>query len=128
MPDGDESYYTNSANHAEQRYEDYIVKDLIADAETRFPVASDRAHRAIAGLSMGGFGAVKLSLRHPELFSFAAGLSSALDVPSRPFSIHRWRQWRHHRSIFGPPGGATQRANDPFVLAKSADPAQTPYL
>jgi len=128
MPDGDESYYTNSADHAEQRYEDYIVKDLIADVETRFPGASDRAHRAIAGVSMGGFGAVKLSLKHPELFSFAAGLSSAIDVPTRPFSIHRWGQWRHHRSIFGPAGGAAQRANDPFVLARSADPAQSPYF
>jgi putative tributyrin esterase len=88
MPDGDESYYTNSADHPDQPYEDYIVKDLIADVETQFPTASDRAHRAIAGVSMGGFGAVKLSLKHPELFSFAAGLSSALDVPSRPFSIH----------------------------------------
>jgi putative tributyrin esterase len=127
MPEGDESYYTNSADHPEQRYEDYIIKDLIADVETRFPVASDRAHRAIAGLSMGGFGAVKLSLKHPELFSFAAGLSSALDGPSRPFSIRRWGQWRHHRSIFGP-AGAAQRANDPFVWAKSADPAQVPYF
>jgi S-formylglutathione hydrolase FrmB len=53
MPDGDESYYTNSADHPERRYEDYIIKDLIADVEARFPVASDRAHRAIAGLSMG---------------------------------------------------------------------------
>jgi putative tributyrin esterase len=128
MPDGDESYYTNSADHPEQRYEDYVVKDLIADVETRFPIASDRTHRAMAGISMGGFGAVKLSLKHPELFSFAAGLSSALDVPTRPFSIHRWGQWRHHRSIFGPPGGAVQRANDPFVLARLADPAQTPYF
>jgi len=128
MPDGDESYYTNSADHPDQRYEDYIVKDLIADVEKRFPIASDRAHRAIAGLAMGGFGAVKLSLKHPELFSFAAGLSSAIDVPSRPFSIHRWGQWRHHRSIFGPPGGAAERANDPFVLARAADPALVPYF
>jgi putative tributyrin esterase len=128
MPDGDESYYTNSNAHPEQRYEDYIVKDLIVDVETRFPVASDRAHRAIAGTSMGGFGAIKLSLHYPELFSFAAGLSSALDVPSRPFSIHRWGQWKHHRSIFGPWGGTTQLANDPFELIKSADPAKTPYF
>ena len=128
MPDGDESYYTNSADHPEQRYEDYIVKDLIADVETRLPVVADREHRAIAGLSVAGFGAVKLSLKYPELFSFAAGLSSAIDVPTRPFSIHRWGQWRHHRSIFGRAGGATQRANDPFVLAKSVSPARAPYF
>ena len=128
MPEADESYYTNSADHPEQRYEDYIVKDLITDVETRFPAISDRAHRAIIGISMGGFGAVKLSLHHPELFSFAGGLSSAIDVPMRPFSIHRWGQWRHHRSIFGPWGGAAQRANDPFALVRSADPTQVPYF
>ena len=128
MPDGDESYYTNSREHPQDRYEDYIVADLIADVESRLPAASGRAHRAIAGLSMGGFGAVKLALKHPELYAFAGGLSSALDVPSRPFALHRIRQWRQHASIFGGRGSATRHDNDPFVLARSADPATTPYL
>jgi putative tributyrin esterase len=128
MPDGDESWYTNSADHPQDRYEDYIVKDLIADVESHFPVASGRANRAIAGLSMGGFGAVKLALKHPELFTFAGGLSSALDVPGRPFSFRRIHQYRHYASIFGSPGSATRRENDPFALADSADPAKTPYL
>ncbi len=77
---------------------------------------------------MGGFGAVKLALRHPELFVFAAGISPAVDVPSRPFSIKRIQQWRFHSSIFGPWGSQTRHDNDPFVLARSADPAKIPYL
>jgi S-formylglutathione hydrolase FrmB len=128
MPEGDDSYYTNSATRPEDRYEDYIVHDLIAEVESRFPVARDRNHRAVVGISMGGFGAVKFALSHPDLFFFAGALSPALDVPSRPFSIKRWGQWRHHRSIFGPWNGTTQRENDPLVLARSADPARTPYL
>jgi len=128
MPQGEESYYTNSAEHPQDRYEDYIVHDLISDVESRFPAAPDRAHRAIIGMSMGGFGAVKLSLHHPELYSFVGGLSSAIDVPNRPFSITRIGQWRQHRSIFGPWGGATRRDNDPFVLARSADPAKSAYF
>ncbi len=60
MPEGNSSYYTNSADRPQDRYEDYIVHDLIADVEQRFPAATDRAHRAIAGVSMGGFGAVVL--------------------------------------------------------------------
>jgi putative tributyrin esterase len=128
MPEGHESYYTNSATRPEDRYEDYIVKDLITDVEARFPVATGRQNRSIVGVSMGGFGAVKLGLAHPELFNFAGGLSSAIDVPSRPFSLKRIQQWRSHRSIFGPWGGSTQRYNDPFVLARTADPIQTPYL
>ena len=128
MPEGDESYYTNSREHAQDRYEDYIVIDLISDVGTRFPAASGRQNRAIAGISMGGFGAVKLALKHPDLFAFAGGLSSALDVPSRPFSIHRIGQWRSHASIFGPWGSSTRRENDPFVLARSADPKKMPYF
>jgi putative tributyrin esterase len=128
MPEGDESYYTNSVEHPQDRYEDYIVSDLIADVEKRFPAASNRANRAIVGISMGGFGAVKIALRHPDLFAFVGGLSSALDVPSRPFSVKRIGQWRHHRSIFGPWGSSTRHDNDPFVLGRSADVTAAPYF
>lgn len=128
MPEGNSSYYTNSADRPQDRYEDYIVHDLIADVEQRLPAAAGREHRAIAGVSMGGFGAVVLALKHPDMFIFAGGLSPALDVPSRPFSIKRIGQYRQHSSIFGSWGSASRRANDPFVLVHSADPAQAPYL
>jgi putative tributyrin esterase len=128
MPEGDSSYFTNAADRPEDRYEDYIVTDLIADAENKFPAITGRAGRAIAGVSMGGFGAVKLALRHPDLFVFAGGISPALDVPSRPFSIKRLEQWRRFRAIFGPWDGVTQRENDPFVLVRSVDPTVAPYF
>jgi S-formylglutathione hydrolase FrmB len=128
MPEGESSYYVNSATNSRDRYEDYLVRELIPDVEHRFPVVSDRSSRAVVGVSMGGYGAVYLALTHPELFAFAAAISPALDVPSRSFSIHRIGQWRHFRSIFGPIGSATERAGDPYVLEKSADPAYVPYL
>jgi putative tributyrin esterase len=128
MPDGDESWYTNSAEHPEDRYEDYITQDLVTDVETRFPAAPGRAYRTIIGISMGGFGAVKLALRRPDLYAFAGGLSSALDAPGRPFSIARIGQYRHYRSIFGPVDSASRRESDPFVLARSVDPAKMPYF
>lgn len=128
MPQGDSSYYVNSAHDPQDRYEDYITRDLIADVEQRFPAAKDRDHRAIVGVSMGGFGAVVLALKHPELFAFAAGLSPALDVASRPFSFKRISQWRRFRSIFGASHGVHERENDPYLLARSADPAKAPYL
>lgn len=128
MPDGGSSYYTNAADRPQDRYEDYIAKDLISDVENKFPVARERGRRAIAGVSMGGFGAVKLALVHPELFVFAGGMSSAIDVPSRPFSMKRWGQWRSHRSIFGSWGGEIQHKNDPLILARSVDPSTVPYL
>jgi putative tributyrin esterase len=128
MPEGNASYYTNAVDPPQDRYEDYIVRDLISDVESRFPVATGRSNRAIVGLSMGGFGAVKLALRHPDLFVFAAGLSSAIDVPRRAFSIHRLQQSRHFNSIFGASGSATRRDNDPFVLLRTANPESAPYF
>lgn len=128
MPDGDESYYVNVRARPQDRYEDYIVKDLIADVESRFPVAPGRSQRAIVGVSMGGFGAVILSFKHPNLFSLAAALSSALDVPSRPLSWKRIGQYRRHEAIFGAWGSVTRRASDPYLLAASANPAQVPYF
>jgi putative tributyrin esterase len=128
MPEGENSYYTNAAARPRDRYEDYIVRDLIQDVESRFPAATDRCKRAVIGVSMGGFGAVKLALKYPELFVFAGGLSSALDVPARPFSIKRIEQWRGHRAIFGPWQGPNQRENDPYLLAKAADRRTSTYL
>jgi len=128
MPEGNSSYYANAAERRNDRYEDYIVKDLIEDVESKFPAANQREDRAIVGVSMGGFGAVNLALRHQELFAFAGGISAAVDVPSRPFSIKRLEQWRRFRAIFGPWDGPAQKANDPMVLVGSADPKSTPYL
>lgn len=128
MPQGDDSYWVNAREPRQDRYEDYIVNDLIADVENKFPVAARRANRAFVGVSMGGYGAVKFALSHPDLFVFAGGISPAIDVPSRPFSIKRIQQSRHYTAIFGDWGTLTRRNGDPFVLARSADPAKTPYL
>lgn len=128
MPDGGFSYYTNSAMRPQDRYEDYIVNDMIADAESRFPIAANREGRAIVGVSMGGFGAIVLALKHPQLFVFAGGISAGLDIPSRPFTPRRIQQWLRYRSIFGPWDSQTRRDNDPLLLALSSDPSETPYL
>lgn len=128
MPEGNSSYYANAATRPQDRYEDYIVKDLIEDVESKFPAIGGREGRAIAGVSMGGFGAINLALHHPQLYAFASGISAAIDVPSRPFSMKRWEQWRRFRAIFGPWEGSIQRSDDPFLLARSADVEKAPYF
>lgn len=128
MPEGDSSYYMNAVLRPADRYEDYVTHDLLLDVESRFTVARDRDHRAIIGVSMGGFAAIKFALMRPELFGFAVAISPAVDVPSRKFSWRRWQQSVRFRSIFGPDGSETRRRSDPFVLEKVANPGQTPYL
>jgi len=131
MPDGSSSYYVNAVGRPQDKYEDYLVHDLVSDVEGRFPAKTGRANRAIAGVSMGGFGAVMMALRHPEMFVFAGGISSALDVPERRFSLRRVGQWWGFRKIFGPMGSRERVARDPFVLVRStglSDARATPYM
>jgi putative tributyrin esterase len=126
MPEGESSYYTNSVDRPKDRFEDYIVKDLVADAEFRFPI--DASRRSIVGVSMGGFGAIKLALKYPELYNSVGALSPAIDVPSRPFSIKRVSQYRYHASVFGPWKSQARTDNDAFVLARRVDPSKIPFM
>jgi S-formylglutathione hydrolase len=128
MPEGASSYYVNAVDPPQDRFEDYVVHDLIGDVEARFPVVRGRANRAIVGVSMGGFGAVNLALHHPDLYAFVGGISSAIDVPQRAFTIKRLQQSRHFDSLFGQHGSPTRRDNDPFILAKAVDPKTAPYF
>lgn len=120
MPEGGYSYYTNAAQRPQDRFEDYIMIDLQADVERRFPVRKDRGGRAIVGVSMGGFGAVKLALRHPEKFAFAGALSPAIDAPRRRFTWRRLDQSRHFQEIFGAEDSNSRHDNDPFLLARGS--------
>lgn len=128
MAEGESSYYINAAEKPADKYEDYLVKDLIADVESRFPAKRRREDRAVVGVSMGGFAAVKLALCRPELFSFAGAISPAIDVASRKFSWKRYWHWERFKTIFGPMDSNSRRDADPFVLVQSASPAQSPYL
>jgi S-formylglutathione hydrolase FrmB len=128
MAEGESSYYMNAAEKPADKYEDYLVNDLITDVESRFPANKGREGRAVVGVSMGGFAAVKLALSRPELFSFAGAISPAIDVPSRKFTWKRYWQWERFKAIFGAMDSKPRRDADPFVLVQSASPAQTPYL
>jgi S-formylglutathione hydrolase FrmB len=78
MPDGHRSWYCNDPRPEGLAYEDHIVRDVVGFVERTFPARGSREGRAIAGLSMGGYGAVMLALRHPEVFSVACSHSGAL--------------------------------------------------
>lgn len=85
MPAAGDSWYVDSAAvGGPGNVETAITHDLVAAIETRWPVRHDAGGRAIAGLSMGGYGALRLAYGHPELFGAAASLSGAIwqNVPS----------------------------------------------
>jgi S-formylglutathione hydrolase FrmB len=82
-PEGSEGWYTDGATAANDKYESYLLQELIPDVEHRFRAIRRRQGRAIAGLSMGGYGALKFGVKHPEKFVFAGSMSGALDPAVR---------------------------------------------
>jgi enterochelin esterase-like enzyme len=61
-----------------ESFERELLSEIIPAVESRFRVQKDQAHRAVAGLSMGGGESLTVGLRHPELFAWVAGFSSAV--------------------------------------------------
>ena len=72
------SMYTNSDYNGQ--FEEYIVQDLISHIDGSYNTIDHSSYRAIMGHSMGGFGAVKLSVKFPELFQVAASHSGPIAI------------------------------------------------
>jgi S-formylglutathione hydrolase FrmB len=124
MPYGGRGWYTNAVNPPRYKYEDDLVRDVIGLVDRTFPVKAERSGRAIGGLSMGGYGAVKLGLKYPDLFTSVTSHSGALAFPRRPEEAAELSL--EFTSIFGdhPEGGP----EDPFALAAELSPGRAPAL
>lgn len=123
MPDGGRGWYTNAKEG--YAHEDDLIKDVVGLVDRTFPVKAERSGRAIGGLSMGGYGAVKVGLKHHELFASITSHSGALgfthDEPekAKPLSPEFER-------IFGKsPGGGPE---DPFAIVDRIDHGRIPAL
>lgn len=96
-------------------FEQYFIHDLMPSVERSFRTIPSKEARALAGLSMGGFGSVYLALRHPELFGAAASLSGALAsadmLPDKEFARSEFPR------ILGPASGPYARERNIFRLA-----------
>jgi enterochelin esterase-like enzyme len=77
MPNADSSWYINSYD-GKEKYEDFFIKEFMPTIEKTYRIKAQKKYRAIAGLSMGGYGSLIYSLKYPELFSAAAPLSAAV--------------------------------------------------
>lgn len=165
MPDGDASFYVDRAaqppleaclkskpqfNPGEApatfcvktpRYEAYVTGDLLKDVDSRYRTLAKREARGIGGLSMGGFGALQLGMRHQDLFSAVAAhsaLSSLLYTGPKPFDAAKVQQaakpedWGkgypanvrdHVKAVMGP-SIATWKDHDPATLAGGLAPGK----
>jgi S-formylglutathione hydrolase FrmB len=84
MPAGGRGgFYTNWFNNGKgglPRWEDWHIHRLIPYVDSHYRTRATRSERAIAGLSMGGFGTFSYASRHPDLFTAALSLSGAVDT------------------------------------------------
>jgi putative tributyrin esterase len=120
MPDGGNQWYTNAADGT-ARFEDYILTDLQADVAGKFRTINSRYGRAVAGLSMGGYGALKMALRRPGAFAVAASFSGAFNV-TREGELERLIgavETERLQKIFGPAGDRARTDNDLFALNRA---------
>lgn len=104
MPDGGLSFWANRGPR--ERYEDFIMRDLLPACAAFFPIRPGRW--AIGGLSMGGFGALRLGLKYPDRFASIYGHSSAI------FTRADLQQRAPELLATG------DEATDPFALAEKA--------
>ena len=96
MPNADKSFYLDI--NESDRYYQYIAHELPDMIEYMFPVSSEREDRFIAGLSMGGYGSLKIALREPERYSFASSLSPVGDIQA---FIRSDQAGKHYDHLFG---------------------------
>ncbi|MFS8479827.1 MAG: alpha/beta hydrolase family protein [Micromonosporaceae bacterium] len=125
MPQVGRSFYTDEAHG--NRYWTFLSEELPQLCREFFRLSDRRSDTFVAGLSMGGYGAVKWAFRHPGRFAAAASLSGALDIAARLRAARQPDERRLFHTVFGdrPVQGS---ADDPLALLADADPADLPAL
>ncbi|MBR2612071.1 MAG: esterase family protein [Clostridia bacterium] len=96
MPNVDRSWYADTAYGA--KYFTFLTKELPEICRSAFKGMSEkREDNIVAGLSMGGYGALKAALLCPEMYGYCASLSGSLDITrkNRPYNLDEWK------SLFG---------------------------
>jgi len=127
MPDAGNSWYVDSATNPADKYEDYIVQDFIREVDAHYRTKPQRSARAIAGLSMGGYAAVRFALKYTDMFSNVGGISAALDAAGDLDQAHP--EFRDElRKAFGETGNPVRQQNDVFSLLAGADVKTLPYF
>jgi len=120
MPDGGRGFYCDAVEGS--AHQTAIARDLVNYIDTMFPTKAERKGRCIGGLSMGGYGAIKLALQYPDLFCSAHSHSGALGYG------HGLRaDWPEMARILGDKiaGGGP---NDLYLLAAEAGRSKWPAM
>jgi S-formylglutathione hydrolase FrmB len=126
-PDGGNSFFVDSKSG---RYQELVVAEVPAWAERNLRVRPGREGRALLGISMGGYAALRIACARPEVYARVAAHSAMLlqHPPSRAEGAGRWHM-AAFEAVFGSPIDRAQwNANDPLALCASAPTTALPAL
>lgn len=129
MPDGENSWYVNSMTEPNDRFEDYMVGDIPRYIQKLYSI--DTTRQGIAGLSMGGYGALMLGLRHPSRYRFVGSLSGAITFPRGMNDTSRAAERSlvpSLRRAFGEKPGSFRGSHDAFLLYRQITKDSLPYI
>jgi putative tributyrin esterase len=126
-PDGRNSWYVNSATNPGERFQEYLIGDLLLEVDRTWRTIASPHRRAIAGLSMGGYGSLLLALKYPELFAAVGAVSGAFDGPSGVEAVLPDLR-ESTEAAYGTAGSVVRCDNDVFSRLVKADPRKLPYL
>jgi S-formylglutathione hydrolase FrmB len=123
MPDSGRGFYTDA--QAGMAWETSIIRDLVGYVDTMFHTIPERKGRCLAGLSMGGYGAMKFGLKYPGMFSSTASHSGALSWGHYPLTDDE-KYSQEFKMVIGehPEGGP----NDLYSLAAACPPETRPAI
>lgn len=131
MPDGGVSWYINNFDRT-MPFEDYFFQEFMPYIESTYRIRKEKRYRAVAGLSMGGYGSFLFAIKHPELFAHCAPLSAAFFEESM-FTVGPQSNYDRTFAILYGKGLAgkdrintTYKLNDPYRIV--ADTANTKAL
>lgn len=126
--EGDDGWYSDSVTKANDKYESYIVKELVPEIDKKFRTVADKNHRSIAGLSMGGYGSIKFGLKYPEMFSIVGSFSGAL--PATGWTDKNSAAWlsKSIMSVFGDATNDTRLSNDIYKIVREMPDAKKKNL
>jgi S-formylglutathione hydrolase FrmB len=121
-PDAKSSFYVNSTD-GKVRYSDFFLQEFIPYIENKYRSRRERQFRAISGISMGGYGALRFAFAHSDMFSSSSAQSAALMTESPQELNAALRSGtplgRLLGSVFGNPINVPHwKENDPFLLAR----------
>ncbi len=130
MPEANHSFYVDMKYG--QKYHSYVTEELPSLCESMFRISADRNHRYIAGMSMGGYGALKAALRRPDFYRSCFALSAVTDIRLRvrqtPPTAPKAQEFC---AIFGP-GNEPADQEDLFYLSsccrETAKPDELPSI